>query len=277
MGRVLNPLPRSLQGPAPAFAFPAARRSGARGGTGGPPRTAGEARVMERRAKRGPPVRRLLAAAGVWALAGGAAVPAEQDPFAGERVLHLLEEPRHRTVFAQGGLRLLDVQINPGDVSFPHVHDQAILLTSIHMGDGPRRGAVSVNTDYASEPFTHRVSNAGPGLFRIIALVNEGEGAPDGADDRPVGAGAPDIDNPWFRSWRFELAPGERAARRTHRNASVVVQATEGTVHVSREDGITRELARPGDWAWRGAGAGYVIRNAGAAPVIVVVNEGRGG
>ncbi len=238
-------------------------------------RTAGEARDMEQRVRRGPSLR-LLPAAGVWALAA-CAVPAEREPFAGERIPHLLQEPRHRTVFARDGLYLLDVQINPGDVSLPHVHDQAILLTRIHMGDGPRRGEVSVNTDYASEPFTHRVANAGPGLFRIIALVNGGGGAPEGADDRPVGAGAPDIDDPWFRSWRFELAPGERTARRTHRNPTVVILATEGTAHVSRDDGIARELARPGDWAWRDAGAGYSVRNAGAAPVVVVVNEGRGG
>ena len=45
------------------------------------------------------------------------------------RVVHLLDEPRHRTVFQDGSLYLLDVQLNPGDESLEHLHDQAILLS----------------------------------------------------------------------------------------------------------------------------------------------------
>ena len=56
---------------------------------------------------------------------------AEDNEFAGERIVHLLQEPRHRTVHNEGDLYLLDVQVNPGDTSLPHVHDQAIMLTYI--------------------------------------------------------------------------------------------------------------------------------------------------
>jgi hypothetical protein len=43
-----------------------------------------------------------------------------------------------------GQLYLLDVRIKPGDESFPHTHDQAILLTYISLAGGPQNGRVGV-------------------------------------------------------------------------------------------------------------------------------------
>lgn len=202
-------------------------------------------------------------------------VVAQEDQFPGERVVHLLQEPRHRTVHNEGNLYLLDVQINPGDVSLPHTHDQAILLTSISRGSGPRDGGVSSNIDYATTALTHKVSNEGPGLFRIIALVNAGAGNTNLTTDRPSGLSEePQLENAWFRSYRIELAPGEEARVQTQ-NASVVVQVADGLIHVTRSDGITTELDARADWAWHGANQSFAIRNVGRAPTAVVLNEGR--
>lgn len=200
---------------------------------------------------------------------------AEANEFAGEKIVHLLEEPRHRTVHRDGDLYLLDVQVNPGDISFAHVHDQAVLLTYISAGSGPRNGDVRANTDYASEPYTHKVSNDGPGLLRILAFVNGGSGTTS-TSDQPSGFDMPpQEENNWFRSYRIELAPGESTPVQRHQQAGFVAQANEGLVHVTREDGITSELDAPGDWSWRKAGVGYSIKNAGTTAVAVVVNEGR--
>ena len=88
---------------------------------------------------------------------------AQNDNTVKEKVVHLLEEPRHRTVHREGNLYLLDVQVNPGDTSLQHVHDQAILLTTIHTSRGPSNGLVRSISEYAFEPFTHNVSNEGGG------------------------------------------------------------------------------------------------------------------
>jgi hypothetical protein len=201
---------------------------------------------------------------------------AQEDEFAGERVVHLLDEPRHRTVHNDGDLYLLDVQINPGDVSLPHTHDQAILLTSISRGDGPRDGGVSANIAYATEANTHKVPNNGPGLFRIIAMVNAGSGNTNLAADRPTGlAGEPQLENAWFRSYRVELAPGEETSVQSHNFSSVVIQVADGLFHVARGDGVTTELDARADWAWHKANQSYVIRNVGRVASAVVVNEGR--
>ena len=64
----------------------------------------------------------------------------EQTVFDGERVVHLVDEPRHHPVRQHGQLYVLDVRPKPGDESFAHVHDQATLLTNISLAGGPRNG-----------------------------------------------------------------------------------------------------------------------------------------
>ncbi|MEX0618458.1 MAG: hypothetical protein WDZ76_13050 [Pseudohongiellaceae bacterium] len=201
---------------------------------------------------------------------------AQEDEWEGQRVVKVIDEPRHRVMHRDGDIYVLDVQINPGDMTLPHTHDSAIMYTFISNGDGPSGGRVSSNTDYVEENFTHQVSNDGPGLFRIIAMANYGEGEAGLTQGRPSGlAGEPQLENPWFRSYRVELTPGESTELQQHDNPSVVVQVTDGTTHVTREDGMTAELDAMGDWAWRDARGAYRVYNAGDAAVEVVINEAR--
>tara|TARA_B100000686_G_scaffold317999_1_gene367257 strand:- start:39 stop:743 length:705 start_codon:yes stop_codon:yes gene_type:complete len=202
-------------------------------------------------------------------------VTAQQTDFSDEKIVHLLEEPRHRTVHNEGNLFLLDVQVNPGDISFAHVHDQPILLTSISSGSGPSNGTVRAIPEYYDKPLTHKVSNNGPGLLRIIAFVNGGDGV-TGTSDAPSGIKTtPDIENRWFRSYRLELGPGEQTNLQTHNNHTVVVQGSAGLVHITREDGLTRELDSAGDWEWRKPGSSFLVKNMGSSTVVVAINEAR--
>ena len=200
---------------------------------------------------------------------------AQEQDFRGQKIVQILQEPRHRTVHKDGNVYLLDVQINPGDTSFLHTHDAAIMYTFISNGDGPLYGRGSGNTDYVEQNFTHQVSNPGPGLFRIMALTNYGPGVEEN-NDRPQGVdGSADLENKWFRSYRVALAPGEETSIQTHQNSSVIIQTRPGKVHVSREDGVTAELSDMGDWAWREANAAFKISNPGNSSVEVVINEAR--
>jgi quercetin dioxygenase-like cupin family protein len=159
------------------------------------------------------------------------------------RIVQILQEPRHRLVHRDGDIYVLDVQINPGDMTLQHAHDAAILYNFISSGTGPSGGRVSSNTDYATKHFTHQVSNEGPGLFRIIAMTHYGPPLADLKTDRPTGmSGEPEMENPWFRAYVMTLAPGQGTELQRHYNPSIIVQVTEGLVHVSREDGITSEL-----------------------------------
>ena len=189
------------------------------------------------------------------------------------RTVNILQEPRHRTVHTEGDLRLLDVQINPGDTTLPHTHDSAILYTFISNGEGPLNGRVSSVITYVDEQFTHRVTNEGPGLFRIIAMASYA--APYEKAATPVTGLTlePQLENAWFRSFRLELAAGESSSDISHGYPVAIVQVSEGLLHVSRADGITSELKAAGDWAWRTAGQPYQIHNKTDSPVAVVINE----
>lgn len=203
-------------------------------------------------------------------------VNAQENEFADKRVVPILQEPRHRTVHVDGDIYLLDVQINPGDMTLPHTHNAAILYTFISNGEGPLYGRVSGSTDYVAENLTHEVANEGPGLFRIIALTNYGAGVPNLALGKARGlTESPQVENPWFRSYRIRLEAGAETAIQTFASPNVIVQVGEGKVHVTRDDGITEELLSMGDWAWREAASPYKIINRGAEAVEVVVNEAR--
>lgn len=210
-----------------------------------------------------------------------AAQPATGTPeeFAGLseplRVVHVLDEPRHRTVYVDGDVRLLDVQVNPGDNSLPHTHDSAIMYTFINLGRG-LDGRVSSITRYVDEPFTHRVGNSGEELFQIIALTSFADSVPDDTEDLPLGLTQdPELENGWFRAWRLTLDAGESYQPITHLNPAFVVQVSEGASQVQRADGITGALLQPGHWSALHAGQGYVLHNPADQPVTVVVKEAR--
>lgn len=192
------------------------------------------------------------------------------------RTVPILQEPRHRTVHRDGDIYVLDIQINPGDMTLNHTHDAAILYNFISSGRGPAGGRISSNTEYVAKNFTHQVENEGPGLFRIIALTNYGPPIADPKADRPVGlTGEPEVENGWLRAYPVTIEPGKSIDVSAHANPNLIVQVGEGLVHVTREDGITSELTAMGHWAWRNARSPYQVRNAGKAPVKLVINEAR--
>ena len=160
---------------------------------------------------------------------------AQQTGSDGERVVHLLDEPRYRPVSQHEQLYLLDVRPKPGDESFAHVLDQAILLTYISLAGGPQNARVGVNIKYASFPLTHKVSNVGPSGVEI-ALA---------------------IENAWFRPYRYELVPGESTGPQNHINPSFVILGNEGIVRVRRVARLSRGLAYSGERVWRERSSAY--------------------
>ncbi|MDC1232348.1 hypothetical protein N8076_03670 [Gammaproteobacteria bacterium] len=169
----------------------------------------------------------------------------------------------------------MDVQLNPGDESLEHIHDQAILLTRLSSSSGPLKGEVSSITEYASSPFTHSIRNQGDYLLRILALVNSSLGSVQ-QDDLPTGLNVPpQLEDQWFRSYRLELEPEESTPTIRHQNSGFITQVSPGIIHIEREDGITEELRRSGDWEWQRGEIAYRLTNVGNDPVSVVINEAR--
>lgn len=196
-------------------------------------------------------------------------------------------EPRHRLVWEDGPVKVLDVQVPPGDTSLYHIHDAAILYVPIAVspidaqplggrwiGVGPRdtsrfrAGRVATDTQYAVRPLTHRVANVGPGLFRLIAIVNGGPGGPAPADSTLPGQ--LETGSSWFRQSRLALAAGASTGWYTSPVPLVLVQVGEGLVITERESG-SDALEGAGAWVYVPAGARFRVRNSDAASTVILV------
>jgi len=202
------------------------------------------------------------------------------------------QEPRHHPVFHEGHLRILDVQIPPGDVTLYHTHDEAILYVPISISPtdtqilgqdwlgvkptDPSRFTglvVATDTSYATRALTHRVKNVGDKLFRLIAITNNAPPTTQPAHQLP---GTAVHASSWFTATQLALPSGQSAGWETALAPIVVVQRGPGHTRIER-DGNTGPtmLDQPGAWAFIARGSRYRIGNAGPDATTVVVVEGR--
>jgi quercetin dioxygenase-like cupin family protein len=218
---------------------------------------------------------------------GGGVPEAEMQAQLAQRVVNVVDEPRHRTMFVYNDdVRVLDVRINIGDRTLQHTHDTAIHYVFISQANGPTDGRIQSVTSYVDEPVTHAVSNGGPNRFQIIAMPNASDPVANLTANRPTGlslavvdgvvTGEPALENPWYRTYRVDLAPGQQTPVHRHYNPVLIVQVNDGKVHVTRDDGITAELTEMGQFTWRNPESPYQIRNTGTTPLGVVIVEARG-
>jgi hypothetical protein len=96
------------------------------------------------------------------------------------------KEPRHRVTFENQQLRILDVNIPPGEKSLDHRHDLDIATISMTMGtttrvqtgsqpaaERPSRplGEAGV-TEYVGKPGSHSIENTGKSAYQLFAVEN---------------------------------------------------------------------------------------------------------
>ena len=198
----------------------------------------------------------LVAAAALCVLMGTASTAVHN-----EQVVPVHQEPRHRMMFEAPGTRILDVQIPPGDTTLFHTHSDAILYVNIsgstmrnqtlggEWNGAPAAGPAAAapfkvspsnppgrmmsTTSYAERPLTHRVSNVGETLYRLIATTNASAGD-DSTGPSQGFDGTPEITNRWFRGYRV-IVGGSGGSEHRHANPVNVVlvsgraSATVGT------------------------------------------------
>jgi hypothetical protein len=199
------------------------------------------------------------------------------------------DEPRHHQVFHQGAVRILDVQIPPGEVTLFHTHDTAILYVPISvsptdtqilgqewLGVKPTDRSrfegrvVASDTSYAIKPLTHRVKNVGDRLFRLIAITNGSAG-----NNEPRGAppGTAVLSSPWYAAAKLEVGAGTTSEWRTAAMPTVVVSPAGGRLIVEGPEGTRKSLDAPGSWAYVSREGRYRIANQDQASVAVVIVE----
>ncbi len=186
-------------------------------------------------------------------------------------------EPRHRLVWEEGPVRVLDVQIPPGDTTLFHVHDTPMLYVRVAVSpidvqrfgadwahDRSRfyPGAINSDTSYAFQSVTHRVANVGRTSFRLIGIMNARPGA--AAAPRTSGSdlpGALEQNSSWFQASRLALPAAASIPWRTASIPLVIVQPGDGRVYAEREEGTAKLLDGPASWVYFPAGTRYRLRN----------------
>lgn len=128
-------------------------------------------------------------------------------------------------------------------------------------------------TSYIERPVTHRIENIGEGLFSAMVVVNETHG-----DDTTSVADAgfdsePELTNPWFRSYRVTLGPGEKTGSHKHTTPVVIFQAINGKAVTDGQ--MDFEFDRPGHWAFYDAGVAHTIENLGDGSIELLEIEVR--
>ena len=221
---------------------------------------------------------RLVSAAFLTAVLSGSKLVAQAP-------VPVYREPHHRLVLEAGPVRVIDVDIQPGDTTQFHIHDSPILLVRVAIspvdiqnlgaewgGAGARKlsnshpGAIDLDTSYALRPITHRIANIGRTSFRLIGVINGGPGqSTEDRLNRVTLPGTAASSSSWFQASRLALPPATATPWFTAPATVIVVQPVDGTVRVEREGGRTALLDRPASWTYLPAGTRYRVRNDGDA------------
>ena len=240
-------------------------------------------------------------AASAALLAAGCAI-AQSDGGAVDRydieapIVPVHHEPHHRQVFQYGPVRILDMQIPPGDLSWFHTHEWPVLYMTLGQAPirnqnpggewtgGTRRAdnaprvepsapRATSFTGYFERPSTHRIENVGDTLFRAMVVVNESAGNDEISPGQAGFNAEPELANAWFRSYRVTLDAGGSTTQHEHGTAVVILQATQGTAMAS--GAMNFEFNEPGQWGFYDSGAGHVISNLGDTAIELLEIEVR--
>lgn len=193
----------------------------------------------------------------------------------------IYREPRHRLVLDSVRFRILDVQIPSRDTTRYHIHDTAILYVSLLTSPTSAQvlgsewpatpatppfasvGDVRIDSTYLRQPVTHRVTNAGDGAFRLLAIVSSGP-LRDSREEPGSLPGVIQLRSTWFRQSRIQLPARATTEWLESESPVLVVQPFASGLVVESADNARHALDMPGSWFLVPARVSYRITNSGS-------------
>jgi len=185
--------------------------------------------------------------------------PPQSPPEVDAAAIPIEQEPRHRLVFVNDFVRIIDALLPPFYVSQNHTHTLDNVAVTILPGiEGPQGQARVGFAGFSRGGYSHIIANPNAAPMRLIAV--ELRSADHGSvEDVPQPDHVTVLNNSRVHIQRVRLAAGESIPAHQHVNGfvSVVVRGGEG----------------PGVWRWHGAGEASVALDAGRQPLEVVEIE----
>jgi hypothetical protein len=226
---------------------------------------------------------KLLSLACWMLVAASASLTPAVGAAAEEKAVAAKDEPRHRPKLENDQVRILDVEIPPGDQTLFHTHDlnyAFLMVNEAHLRNevAGKPGTTDIKIPAglvgyyrASEgAYTHRFINIGNDLFRAIGIeLLRPAPAPAVSAPLPSSSGYVTVlDNERVRAYRLVLEPGQSAPAVTLQGSSVRVAGTGGKLLQQTPGGEATEIQlEPARFQWRAAPSTHSLENAGATRV----------
>lgn len=169
------------------------------------------------------------------------------------------QEPRHRLVFVNDFVRIIDALLPPFYVSQNHTHTLDNVAVTILPGiEGPQGQARIGFAGFSRGGYSHVITNPNSAPMRFIAV--ELRSADRGSiEEMPQPDHVTVLNNARVRIQRVRLAAGETVPAHQHPNGYVTV--------------IVRGGEGPGVWRWHGGGETPAALEAGRQPLELVEIE----
>jgi quercetin dioxygenase-like cupin family protein len=196
------------------------------------------------------------------------------------------EEPKHRPVFENEQVLILDVNLPPGYVSLYHEHRLDTLYVTLSgtqvyaqpLGGEQRHadvktGDLRFSSDNHDLPHIHRVGNVGEAPFHIIGVGIKTEGSNTESPIEGDMQGLERVDEkPHAFVYRIRLEPDEKSGVHTHKLPFTRVYLTGGSVL----DGAGEAAqVKAGAFLWQEGGVTHRHENTGDTPIEVVEVQAR--
>jgi len=210
----------------------------------------------------------------------------------------LSKEPRHHMTFENPQLRILDVNIPPGDKSLDHRHELDIATISMSAGtntriqtggqpaaERPSRPLGDATTaEYAGKAQSHTIENVGKGAYQLFAVENL---KTSGWSTAPAASGLATKMTREARSFRlYDVSLTKDTSQTSHTHAvPTVAVLISGTVMSDGPDKQAKanpgapiglkQLTQPGQWILVPSGDTHHIVRLGVGDARVVEIEVR--
>lgn len=195
-------------------------------------------------------------------LAAIALTRAEQAPAIDPAAVPIEQEPRHRLVFANEYVRVIDALLPPLYVSQSHTHTLDNVSVMILSGLDGAQGQARVGfAGFSRGGYSHIITNPNTGPMRFIAVELRAPDASGAGEEMPQPNHAAVLANGRVRVSRVKLDAGQAIADHKHQAGfvSVVVRGADGS----------------GSWKWHPGSEAAGLLEAGKQALEVVEIEPR--
>lgn len=186
------------------------------------------------------------------------------------------EEPRHRVVFQNEKIRILDVLVPPGDTTQYHIHHTPSLFlyfttttTFSQLRNGPTSAGRGIRGRFVFENLTppnervHRVWNVDTGSLHVMDIELLSKTTGFAQDPLRLKQLQLEIDTPWVRVYRLTLKAENEFVVPDSRHSWLLVNMDAATVELLEGGQSQLRVLQPGSFFDVKSQQSFALKNAG--------------